>query len=268
MRKALLGLYTYFEFFLLAVLLLPAFAAVALWHRDRDPGNRARGKMMRFFGLLTSTLTPIWRFSTKGAAPADIARRGYVVVSNHESTADPFLLCHLPFDLRFIAKEELFHQPLIGWLMRLGGDIRLRRGDGDSVRAMMAQCRRTLASGLSVLIFPEGTRSEDGNLLPFRDGAFTLAIETNSPILPLALSGTHQCRPKGSRWFGEAQATVHVLEPVETAGMTAADLPRLKSLVRDRIAAGRAGRSTAPVAPRPAATPEVLAMGDPAAPRP
>ena len=62
--------------------------------------------------------------------------------------------------------------------------------------------------------------------------------------------------------------TVQVLEPVETAGMTAADLPRLKSLVRDRIAAGRAGRSTAAVAPRPAATPEGLAMGDPAAPRP
>lgn len=236
MRRAVLGLYTYFEFFTLSLLALPAFAVVAAIKRRTDPTMRARGRMMRGYGWLATQLTPIWRFAVSGRAPEPIAREGYVVVSNHESTADPFLLTHLPFDLRFIAKESLFRLPLIGWLMRMGGDIPLRRGDGESVRQMLSECRATLAGGLSVMIFPEGTRSADGSLLPFKDGAFQLAIETGRPVLPLALAGTRDCRPKGSLWFGEARAVVRILEPIPTAGMTLDDVPRLREQVRQIIA--------------------------------
>lgn len=205
-----------------------------LRHGDA-PGRRIRGRWMRRFGRFTSRLTPLWRFSVQGTPPADILKRGYVVVSNHESTSDPFLLSFLPFDMRFIAKEELFHAPLVGWLMQLGGDIPLRRGDKGSVQQMLAECRETLKADVPILMFPEGTRSPDGELLPFKDGAFQLAIETQSPILPVALGGTRQCRPKGSLWFGDANARVDILEPIETAGMTQADLPRLKELTRERI---------------------------------
>lgn len=235
MRRALFGLYTYLEFFALGVVLLPAFAVVALIHRDRDPANRARGRMMRFYGWLTSSLTPIWRFSVSGTPPHDIDRAGYVAISNHESTADPFLLTHLPFDLRFIAKDSIFRLPLIGWLMRLCGDIPLKRGDAGSVREMFQKCRETLAAGCSVMIFPEGTRSPDGSMLPFKDGAFQLAIETQRPLLPMALAGTKQCRPKGSLWFGRARARVTVLPPISTVGLTLQDLPRLREQAREQI---------------------------------
>lgn len=236
MRRALLGFWTYLEFFLLAVLMLPVFAVVALVMRRTDRGNRHRGQVMRFFGWLTSSLTPLWRFGADGEAPADIRKQPYVVVCNHESTADPFLLCELPFDMRFVAKEELFKLPLIGWLMTLGGDIPLRRGDGNSVKQMFADCRETLAAGVPVMLFPEGTRSKDGNLLPFKDGAFQLAIEMQVPILPLALAGTRDCRPKGSLWFGDARAQVRMLQPISTKGMTAADLPSLREKTRETIA--------------------------------
>ncbi len=237
MRRALYGLYTYLEFFLLAVLLLPVFAIVALVKRNTDPTNRARGRLMRFFGRLTSSITPNWRFRVEGTPPSDIAGRAYVVVCNHESNADPFLLSHLPFDMRFVAKDELFRKPLIGWLLYLGGDIRLRRGDKDSIIQMLAECRRTLDHGLPVMLFPEGTRSRDGKLLPFKDGAFRLAIEAGVPVLPLVVSGTRNCMPKHSVWFGVARASVRILAPIDTTGMTLADVAMLRDKTRDAIAA-------------------------------
>lgn len=237
MRRAILGLYTYFEFFVCAVVFVPLMAVAALLAKP-DVGNRIRGRWMRRFGRVTSRLTPIWKFSVEGQGPKDILQRGYVVVSNHQSTADPFLLSFLPWDMRWVSKEAIFKLPIIGWLMKLGGDIPLRRGEAQSVVQMLNACKETLASGMCVMIFPEGTRSPDGKLLPFKPGAFQLAIETQSPILPVALTGTHACRPKGSLWFGEAKAVVRVLEPVETAGLTAADLPALIERVRESIAKG------------------------------
>lgn len=256
MRRALLGLFTYVEFFVLAIVFLVPMALVTLFG-PRGADRRLRGRWMRRFGRTTARLTPLWRFSVEGERPGDIDTAGYVVVSNHQSTADPFLLSSLPWDMRWVAKEELFRLPIIGWLMRLSGDIALRRGDRESVTEMMATCRETLAAGMSVMLFPEGTRSPDGKLLPFKDGAFQLAIETGRPLLPLALFGTRSCRPKGSLWFGDADAVVRVLEPIPTAGLTAADLPRLKEEVHARIAAAveelaaRGASAATPAAPRP-----------------
>jgi 1-acyl-sn-glycerol-3-phosphate acyltransferase len=234
-RRVLFGLWSYGLFFVVAVLFVPVLGLVALAYGDRDPGRRARGRWMRRFGRWTSRATPLWRFSVRGAPPEDVASRPYVVVANHESTSDPFLLSHLPWDMRWIAKEELFRLPVIGFLLRCGGDIPLRRGERASVAEMLAECRRTLAAGVPVMLFPEGTRSPDGRLLPFKDGAFHLAIAAGVPVLPLALCGTRQCRPKGSRWFGDADAVVEVLAPVATAGLGPADVASLRERVRERI---------------------------------
>lgn len=237
MRRAVLGLYTYFEFFLVAVLFVLPMAFAALLHGKKDPGMRVRGRWMRRFGRTTSSLSPIWNFRVEGQKPAGIDSESFVVVANHQSTADPFLLSWLPWDMRWISKESLFKLPLLGWLMRSGGDIALKRGERSSVEAMFEECRKTLAAGVSVMIFPEGTRSPDGNLQAFKDGAFQLAIETQKPIVPLAVYGTRACRPKGSLWFGQAKAVVKVLDVVPTKGLTVADLPKLKEDVRERIGA-------------------------------
>lgn len=256
-RRVLLGLYTYLEFALSGVLFLIPMGLATLRHRN-DPGQRIRGRWMRRFGSFTSALTPLWRFRFEGTPPADISEKPYVVVTNHESVADPFLLCSVPWDQRFIAKDELFHLPLIGWLMKLGGDIPLKRGDRQSVEAMLAECRRTLDAGVPVLLFPEGTRTKDGNLLPFKDGAFQIAIDAQVPVLPLAIEGSRACLPKHSKFLGDADAVVKALEPIPTTGMTRADVPRLREQVRERIALGvselRARRGLAPVHATPAPT--------------
>ncbi len=235
MTGVVLGSYTYAEFVGTALAFLPVMGISHLRHRG-DPTQRMPGRWMRRFGRTTSALTPVWQFSVDGAHPPDIAHSAYVVVANHESTADPFLLSWLPWDMRWIAKQELFHLPLVGPLMRFGGDIPLRRGERDSVEKMMDECRRTLGAGMPIMMFPEGTRSPDGRLLPFKNGAFQLAIDAQVPVLPVALAGTRNCRPKGSKWFGRARGHARVLEPIPTRGFGPADVDRLRDAVRARIA--------------------------------
>jgi 1-acyl-sn-glycerol-3-phosphate acyltransferase len=227
------GLWTYAEFGVFTALFLPAMGIAHLIHKG-DPTQRVPGQWMRRFGRTSSRFTPLWKFHVEGEAPKDILYKPYVVVANHESTADPFLLCSLPFDMRWIAKEELFKLPVLGWMMKFGGDIPLRRGERDSVKQMMDEAKRTLAAGMPIMIFPEGTRSADGALLPFKDGAFQLAIEAGVPVLPLAIAGTRNCRPKGSKWFGEANAIVKVLEPIDSKGV---DVATLRERARTRIGA-------------------------------
>lgn len=220
---AALGIYTYAEFGICLTAFLPVMALSSIRHRG-DPTQRLPGRWMRTMGRTACRLTPIWKFHVEGEAPPDILHKPYVVIANHESQADPFLLSWLPWDMRWVAKEELFKPPVTGWAMRFGGDIRLRRGEGDSVRAMMGECEAALAAGIPVMIFPEGTRSKDGKLLPFKDGAFSLAIKAGVPVLPVAITGTHKMRPKGSKWFGKANACAKILPPISSANMTVAAL--------------------------------------------
>jgi len=234
-ENAATGLYTYAEFGIVLTAFLPFLALSSRLHRG-DPTQREPGRWMRRLGRTAGRLTPLWRFAIEGERPPDIDHRAYVVVANHESQADPFLLSWLPWDMRWVAKEELFKPPFVGWAMRWGGDIPLRRGKGDSVRAMMEECERALAGGISVMMFPEGTRSKDGDLLPFKDGAFHLAIRAGVPVLPVAIAGTRAMRPKHSRWFGKAHACAKVLAPIPTVGLGEGGVAELRDRARDAIA--------------------------------
>jgi 1-acyl-sn-glycerol-3-phosphate acyltransferase len=196
------------------------------------------GYLFRGIGTVTARLNPLWKFSYTGEVPAD-PRRPYVVVSNHESFADILLISHLPWEMKWLSKAELFRIPVMGWLMRLAGDIPVKRGFGPSAVEAMARCREVLGRRVSVMIFPEGTRSTTSELLPFKDGAFRLAIDAGVPILPLALHGTSTALPKHDWRFARSTAVVAVLSPVETAGLTPADVPELKAKVRARIVEAR-----------------------------
>ncbi|HEX2251018.1 MAG TPA: lysophospholipid acyltransferase family protein [Gemmatimonadales bacterium] len=201
------------------------------------PFDRARyitGYLFRRIGPVMATLNPLWRFRYSGVMPND-PRRPYVVVSNHESFADILLISHLPWEMKWLSKAELFRIPVMGWMMWLAGDIPVKRGFGPSAIEAMERCRDALRKRVSVMIFPEGTRSKTANLLPFKDGAFRLAIEAGVPILPLALWGTGTALPKHGWRFGRSAAEVRVLEPVETGGLTLADVPELKARVREMI---------------------------------
>ena len=220
------------------VLWLPLLALARLFTSPFDPGRYWTGLLFRKIAVVMVTLNPLWRFRISGAFPEN-PRRPYVVVSNHESFVDILLISHLPWEMKWLSKVEMLRIPVVGWDMRLAGDVPVERGTARSAVKALKRCREILAQRVSVIIFPEGTRSTTADLLPFKDGAFRLALEAGVPILPLAVSGTATALPKHGWKFARSRAEVRVLEPIETAGMTLADLDPLRELARQRIAAAR-----------------------------
>lgn len=217
---------------------LPMLALIRLVTAPFDPGRYWVGLWFRKIGVVTATLNPLWRFRVGGELPAN-PRHPYVVVSNHESFVDILLLSHLPWEMKWLSKVEILRIPILGWNMRIAGDVPVERGTAKSAAKAMRRCRTILEGNVSVVIFPEGTRSPTGEMLPFKDGAFRLALEAGVPILPLAVAGTGTALPKHDWRFSRARAVVEVLPPIETAGLTLDDLPALKERVRATIETAR-----------------------------
>src|SRR5215217_9346290 len=236
--QSILSLWAWLVLVLCILLWFPMMVILLLLTWPFDPGRYIVGYIFRKIAPTMSTLNPLWRFRYSGNLPTN-PRSPFVVVSNHESFTDILLISHLPWEMKWLSKAELFRIPIMGWMMWLAGDIPVKRGFGPSAVEAMERCREVLRQRVSVMIFPEGTRSRTAELLPFKDGAFRLAIEAGVPILPLALSGTGTALPKHGWRFGRSAAHLRVLEPVETAGLTLADVPSLKARVRDLIVQAR-----------------------------
>jgi len=152
------------------------------------------------WGRSCIALNPFWSFDIQGLENLD-KKKTYVLVANHQSLGDIFLTYYLNTQFKWLAKDVLFKIPFIGWAMSLSGYVRLRRGEHGSVRKSFEESLKWLERGMSILIFPEGTRSETGEMRPFKNGAFKLAERANVPILPLAIYGTRQMLPKGDWVF-------------------------------------------------------------------
>ena len=223
---------------LVVILGTPIVALIHLVTSPRDPGRYAAGRAFRLVGVTALRLNPFWRFRVRGAGPAN-PRRPYMVVANHESYADVFLISMFPWEMKWLSKDTMFRIPCMGWMMQWAGDIKLTRGNKESAVQALAACRDRLEKKVSVMIFPEGTRSRDGAMLPFKDGAFRVAIKEKVPILPIAVAGTRNAMAKGTFRFVSARAIAEVLEPIETTGYTLKDVATLRELVRTRIDTAR-----------------------------
>ena len=203
-----------------------------------DRGRYHAGRAFRQLAMVAARLNPLWQFETDGTPPAN-PRLPYVAVSNHESYADIFLISHFPWEMKWLSKDTIFRIPVMGWMMRMAKDIPIKRGRRESVVSAMQGCRDRLGKNVSVMIFPEGTRSMTEELLPFKDGAFKLAIEAGVPILPIVVAGTRHCMAKHSFAFRRARAKARVLAPIPTTGMTAQDVATLRDRTRAIIDAER-----------------------------
>jgi 1-acyl-sn-glycerol-3-phosphate acyltransferase len=209
-------------------------AIVFVFTAPFDPGRYTVGRWFRRAAVTCVKINPLWRFRTSGVRVGD-PRRPYVAVANHESVADIFLISMLPWEMKWLSKEEIFKIPVMGWMMRMAGDIAVRRGERSSRAEALEECHDRLRKKVSVMILPEGTRSKTRELLPFKDGAFRLAIEEGCPILPMAVAGTRHAMAKGSLLFNRTVAEVRVLQPIPTEGLTLDDIPALRERVRALI---------------------------------
>ena len=200
-----------------------------------DKGRYWPGWLFRKLCVVHQWLNPLWRFRTSGVTIAD-PRHPYVVVANHESFVDMLLISHLPWEMKWMSKDMLFKIPFLGWMMRMAGDIYLVRGSKASIVKAVDDSHDRLRKRVSVMMFPEGTRTGDGELGPFKDGAFRIAIDAQVPILPLVLNGTREALSKGDWRMNVTSAEVRVLEPIPTTGLTSADVASLRDRTRQLIA--------------------------------
>jgi 1-acyl-sn-glycerol-3-phosphate acyltransferase len=192
------------------VSLIFLISPVYLVDRTRRAGHWLASVWARTIVLLN----PFWKVSVIGRENLD-PRQACVFISNHQSMGDIIVLYFLDAHFKWVAKESLFSVPVLGWGMSIVGYIRLTRGKVGSIRDSILDARVWLTRGVSVLMFPEGTRSETGELGTFKNGAFKLALQCGRPLLPIVVAGTHDAIPKGTWVFRKkVHAVVSVLPPI------------------------------------------------------
>jgi 1-acyl-sn-glycerol-3-phosphate acyltransferase len=197
-------------------------------------------------GDLVLKLARLWSRGVLGSAGVRLQvrshakldpRQPYVVMANHSSSVDIWaVFLAVPVPLRFIAKKQLGQIPLFGWAMRAGRFIFIDRQNAASARRSIAEAANRIREGRSVVIFPEGTRTRDGRLGPFKKGGFHLAINSGAEIVPVAIRGSRDVMPRGSLFIRAGAVAIEIGAPIPTTGVTTADRAALIQKVRARIA--------------------------------
>ena len=182
-------------------------------------------------------LNPYWKVVVKGLENIDPGKT-YVVIANHQSLADIVVLYQTRMQFKWVSKESLFNVPFVGWCLSLTKHIKLERGEFSSIKKVYHEAAEWLRKDMSVLFFPEGTRSETGEMNVFQNGAFKLAIKEKRPILPIRIEGTRDAIPKGS-WIFQAKvsSSVTILPAIDTSLLGPGDFAslRIQSLIGLRL---------------------------------
>jgi len=213
--------------------LVMAFLSIILYPFDRK--RKIVHAQCFWWTDAVTALNPYWEVKVEGLENID-HHQAYVVVSNHQSMADIVLMYKTKMQFKWVAKESLFKIPVLGWNLLLARHIRLRRGDFSSIKRVYSEAGEWLRQGVSVVFFPEGTRSDNHEIGMFQNGAFKLAIKEKVPILPIMIKGTKNAIPKGSwRFTTRISCILKVLAPIDTSGFLAQDFARLRDLTRAQL---------------------------------
>jgi 1-acyl-sn-glycerol-3-phosphate acyltransferase len=162
--------------------------------------------------------------------------KGVILMPNHESHLDPPTMIRMcPIPVRFVAKASLFRFPVLGWAMWSMGMIPIDRSNREKAFASIDQAAKTIQAGKSVLVFPEGTRTFDGDLRAFKKGGFVMAVRGGVPIVPVGIAGTRHIMPRGFLVPNAGHVVVVVGDPIDTSGYDVDSKEELMAIVRERI---------------------------------
>jgi 1-acyl-sn-glycerol-3-phosphate acyltransferase len=236
----------WFELFFCSALLFPVCVLIWVFTVLFDRRLFLLHRMSCIWSELVFFLNPYWRVRFTGREKID-RRTAYVIVSNHQSGADILVLFKLMIHFKWVSKWSLYFFPFIGWNMALNGYIALKRGRKSSINRMVEKCTDAIRGGNSVMIFPEGTRSKDGNVQPFKPGAFRIALETGAPVLPIAIHGTSRAIRKGGlmiHWNHDME--VVIMDPLPRELVAGDDqktlAARVQRIISAEVSSGTANR--------------------------
>jgi 1-acyl-sn-glycerol-3-phosphate acyltransferase len=236
-------MFYYLSLFILSIFLLfgiiPMFSVsfiVWLITFNFDKKRIVLHKLTSFFGGLILYAMPAFRIKINGRKKIN-KNSTYVIVSNHQSELDILLCLKLNFHFKFVSKVEVLRIPFIGWMIWFNKYVTLRRGFMDSIVKMMKDCETKIDEGSSVLLFPEGTRSKTGKVIPFKQGAFILAKNKKVPILPVVIEGSYNAFfRKSYKLFGRHTIQLKVLDEIAYQEFANMDFADIAKMVENKIA--------------------------------
>lgn len=214
--------------------ILSALALVVCFPFDKP--RRVIHGLSRAICMCFWKVPPMWKQKVVGLENIDKSK-SYVIVINHNSMADIISLYFLPLNFRWVSKREVFRMPYIGQLLYIHGDIAIDRGRGaESMRKVIDDGKLWISRGVSIAMFPEGTRSKNGEIHRFKQGAFALAKEAGVEILPVVMDGTTRIfRPKSIFFNWRHRLTVKVLPPISAERVAATDVADMAVEVQEMM---------------------------------
>ncbi len=235
LKRLMLSLAIWCSTLLLTLTLFLLMLLVTALTFPLDPKHQLQHSLCYLWSDALIALNPYWHITVHGRKninPGHI----YVIVANHQSLLDIVMLFQLRIQFKWIAKDSLFRIPVLGWCLSLARHVCIKRGSLSSIRRLNRQASDWLDAGISMMYFPEGTRSSSGKVLKFHNGAFKLALKKQVPILPVAIQGTATAMPKHGFIFNPGGAiSINVLPPLEYTDFTIGNLETLKHTVKDQI---------------------------------
>lgn len=234
MFSLLFYIWIFIELTFFFILTLLAFVFCVPFDRPR----RVIHSLSRAICMCFWCVPPTWRREIKGLENIDKSK-SYVIAINHNSMADILALYFLPLNFRWVSKREVFRMPYIGQFLWLHGDIAIDRGRGaESMRKVIDQGKHWVSLGASIAMFPEGTRSKDGEMHRFKQGAFALAKEAGVEILPVVMDGTRDIFKKRSWFFNWRNCLkISVLPPISAEEVVSCETNELMERTHAMMAA-------------------------------
>ncbi len=193
--RILISLWIYFFVFTTIIILIPVSLLIRVFTYPFDKNLHFIRTLYCFCSHVYIILSPFWKIRVECTNKFQKGKT-YVVISNHQSMIDIIVIQHLYRKYSWVSKAENFSYPFLGMLMKISDDIKLERDNPQSLARLVRNCSRKLSQGTSIIIFPEGTRTPDGEIKRFKEGAFRIAQLAKVPVLPVLLDGTREVLPK------------------------------------------------------------------------